>query len=244
MSLLWIFILAGVATFSLINAYWWKRIRTVERSKNTSEEWDEAIESQQFATGTADSEREALLNRAAAKADVPPEDLPQRIDVFDEKIRDLQLRIEEMRAGWVSTHWRALDEEPIDLMNPHVVVVDLEGGEHDDARAFGIHAMEQDQEVVIAVAHADEAFAVGVSEPLTDQFGVTADEIANELTAGIAGGGGGTDTIGGGNVEDVDALSKAIAEYRPELEATLERQPGSSEPSEQGSPPLDGETKE
>jgi alanyl-tRNA synthetase len=85
---------------------------------------------------------------------------------------------------------------------------------------------------------------VGVSEPLTDQFGVTADGIANELTEGIAGGAGGMESLATGGVEDITALADAIDEYRPKLEATLERQTGRSEPPEQGYPTLDGETEE
>jgi alanyl-tRNA synthetase len=241
MSVVWIAVLAGLVVFLAINAYWWNRLRAVERGQRTSEEWDEAIDGQQFVAGTVDTEREALLNRAAAKADVPPEELPQRIDEFDDKIRDLRSRIEKMRSGWVSTYWRALADEAVDLTTPHVVVVALEDGVHDDARAFGIHAMEQDREVVIAVAHADETFAVGVSESLTDEFGVTADGIANELTEGMAGGAGGMESLATGGVEDVDALSEAVAEYRPQLEAALSGQGDDSEPVDHRSTTVDTE---
>lgn len=222
MSVLLLLILTGTVGFLTINWYWWNRLRTVETSLDTSKAWDDLFGERWNSTETVTSSRISHLNRAAEKANVPPEELPERIDEFDGRIRDLQSRIEKMREGWTSTYWQALTSEHVDLTEPHIVIVDLEGGVHEDARGFAIHAMEQDQEVVIAVARSDATFAVGVSKPLADRFEIAANDIANDLIEEVNGGAGGMKLLATGGVESTNSLLEAVAAYCPTLEATLD----------------------
>jgi alanyl-tRNA synthetase len=130
-----------------------------------------------------------------------------------EKIRDLQSRIESMREGWVGTYWQGLESDA-DAGPPRVVTVTLDGGTHDDARAFAIHALETEGEVVLAVGREDATVAVGVNESVTERFGVRADEVVRTVAGQAGGGGGGTESLATGGGEDTDRLVAAVSAYR------------------------------
>lgn len=205
----WSAVAAGICGAAVASLYWHRRLRTVEQSLETSAMWDEKIVPEATGSGTAGGEEASLLNQAASAADVPPENLPERIGERTEKIRDLKSRIESMRDGWVESYWRALEQDT-ETETPRVVTVDLHGGIHDDARAFAIHALETEDEVVLAVGRADATFAVGVNESMTEQFGIRADEIADTVATEAGGGGGGMESLATGGGEDVDSLLTAV----------------------------------
>jgi len=129
--------------------------------------WDEEVVPEVSGAGSAAEER-SLLERAACAADVPPEELPDRVEQLSGKIRDLQSQIESMRDGWVETYWQGLERD-LDPEPPRVVAVTLDRGTHDDARAFAIHALETEGEMVLAVGRADATVGVGVNESVTER---------------------------------------------------------------------------
>lgn len=219
--------LTGLGGVALATLYWRRQLRSVERGVATSAEWDRLVD--EFETDGGDAEATALLNSAASKADVPPEGLPERIDERTEKLRDRRSRIESMREGWVATYWRALETEAA-ADTPRVVPVVLDGGTHDDARAFAIHALETDDEVVLAVGRTDGAFAVGISESLVESREVRADDIAAAIAAAAGGGAGGTATLATGGTGDTEALIETVEASAQRLQEGLES--GTIEPTE------------
>jgi len=210
----------GIGGFVVASAYWRRRLRAVEQSRETSAAWDREFGGDAENKPTMDAEQLSTLSRAAAAADVPPEELPEQIESRSDKIRNLQSQIESMRDGWVETHWEALAEDAA-LDSPHVVAVDLLGGVHDDARAFAIHALETEGEVVLAVGRDDGTFAVGVHSSMVDQFDVRADDIADAIASEAGGGAGGMESLATGGADDPETLAAAVDEYNSTLRARL-----------------------
>jgi len=209
--------LGALFAVAVTNGYWWRRLRTVESGLETSREWDERVATNDTGRDVIDSRQMSLLNRAAEKADTTPEDLPETVEMLDEKRREFRTRVKKLRTEWVSSYWEALTRSGIETDRPHVVTIDLGRATYDDARAFAKHAQDAGQEVVVAVARSDDTFAVGVSEELAEQFDISADDIATAIATEEDGNAGGTATFAGGSVPDADRLCDRVDGYCPDL---------------------------
>ncbi|WP_436932530.1 DHHA1 domain-containing protein [Halosimplex halobium] len=209
--------LGAAFAIAVTNGYWWRRLRTVESGLETSHEWDQRAVTNDADRDVVDSRQMSLLNRAAEKADTTPEDLPETVEMLDEKRRELRTNVKKLRTEWVSSYWEALTRSSIETDRPHVVTIDLGRSTYDDARAFANHAQDADREVVVAVARSDDTFAVGVSEDLTERFGVSADDIATTIATEEDGNAGGTAAFAGGSVPDADRLCDRVDGYCPDL---------------------------
>lgn len=179
-------LLVGLAA---ANLYWRRRLASVREGLRTAEEWEERGRTD----GGSDATREATLRIAAQDAadtaGVPVEELPERVETYEEQARAHTKELERLHDAWVESWWEAATREPVPVDGPRVVTVGVAAGGHDVVRTFAIHAMEVEDEVVVAFDRASGAFAVGASGNLTHLLG--ADEVADRIVAEAGGGGGG-----------------------------------------------------
>jgi alanyl-tRNA synthetase len=209
------------------NVWWWGHTRTVRKALTTSQKRDERIAGQnrrsardanESGVGTATA-TQTTLAEAATRADCPPEELPDRIQQFQERIADLEDENDRLRDAWAQSWFDLFDTQSTTGDWPLVVQVDLKDGTTAVAQAFADVAQNSGYDVVIVAAYADGAVTATVDESVHDQ--ITADAIIDDIVAAAGGGGGGSAGFATGGGCDPERLSNAIKKTAGRLEAKL-----------------------
>lgn len=204
-----------VLALALLVVVWHARRReaTVRESLTLSQAWAAAA-TDDHSPAAATASDPAALTRAAEILDARPEDVPERVEGLDRKVRELTTGLESARANWADRWWDARRAAPLSSDEPHVTVVELPDGELGDAEAIAKRALEDPLGVTIVVAGGDGTLAVAVGADVEDQ---AAGDIASEVASAAGGGaGGGPDFATGGG--DADDLADAAAAVRDRLQ--------------------------
>jgi len=216
MSELVVGFLAAIGTAVVASVYWRRRLGRVRRGILASRERDERVQ-------TTTTPREGMvLQKAAAKAECEPEDLPERIEEFRRNLADKERTLKRTRRTWASAWRDACEHAPAETERPRVASVELEGGTIDDATALVGETQQPPQEIVIITARGDDTVVVGVGEGLREV--VTATEILDDVLAIAGGDGGGTDALATGGGAEYAALREAVAEVVPRVERSVRPQ--------------------
>lgn len=190
--------------------YYRRRERTIRESLTLSQQWAAPQDSHQPAAVTATDP--SALERAATLLNARPEEIPDRVESLDAKVRDLTTSLEKSRTDWVDRWWDARTAEPPATDQPHVTVVDLPDGSLDDAEAIAKRALSDALGVTIVTASGDGAVAVAVGSDLDQR----ADELARDVATAAGGGaGGGPEFATGGG--EADRLAEAAEAVRDRL---------------------------
>lgn len=201
----------------LSNLWWWRRTRTVREALATSHARDERLVSDPSDT----TEGDATLARAAARADCRPSELPDRVETLRERIRESKNETDRLRRLWPQSWWDAVQREPVDMDDAHVVSVRLADARTTDAQAFGDYAQNHENEIAIVVAGGDGTVVVSVGRHLREEY--DASELVDEITDYAGGDGGGSAAFATGGGCDVDRLAEVVAtttaRIRNELDA-------------------------
>lgn len=194
----------------LSNVYWRRRERIVRESLTTSRELEER--------GDFDRSELATAREAASTLNTRPEDLPEKVEQLDEKIRVLHAELEDSRDRWARAWWDARRLSPVRPDEPSVVVATIPDGELSDVEALAQLLSEKEHGIALLAGGGDGSFGVVVDDRLTDE--VSAAALANEIGELAGGGGGGSDhyAIGGGATGDLD---EAVTSVRERLERTM-----------------------
>lgn len=193
--------------------YWWRRAGQVATAMTTSRERDERIAAQSTASGD-----QPTLAAAASAADCPPDELPARIERFQERLAEQASEIDRLRATIPDVALQVSDRPAVDPDEPHVLTVVLSNGTTDDAQRFADDTVDRPGEIAFVVAGRDGSVAVTVGEQLRDTH--DAAEIVAEITDRAGGGGGGSTrfaTAGGVDPADLESVVEAVAEERRDL---------------------------
>lgn len=212
--MLWLLGTLGAALVAT-NVYWWHRTETMRESLITSREWDSDTSGPTCGTEDTDLTDSLLLRRAVAAADVPAEELPDRIKQYDEQVSTLKTDIEKIRHRWAETWWKALERPQFKGETPTVISVTIDGGTTDEARELAKGAIERANAITVVTTE-NGSFAVGVGDN-TSEF-ITADHIADELVDAAGGGAGGAAQLATGGGSDPESLQEAIANLSESLE--------------------------
>lgn len=194
--------------------YYRRRERTVRESLTLSQQWA-ASNGDGYTPAAATAPDSTALERVASLLNARPEDVPERVEALDGKVRELTSSRETNRAKWVDRWWDAWTTEPPSIEQPHVTVVELQDGTLDDAEAIAKRALDDTLGVTIVTAQAEGALAIAVGSDLDDQ---RADEIAREIATEAGGGaGGGPEFATGGG--EANRLAEAALEVRDRLQS-------------------------
>lgn len=192
--------------------YYQRREQTIRESLTLSQQWAGRDDGHTPASVTATDP--SALERAAAALNARPEEVPERVEALDAKVRDLTGALEKNRTKWVARWWEARRAEPPVADEPHVTVIDLPDGTLEDAEALAKQALSDDLGLTIVTAGGDGTLAVAVGSGLDQR----ADEIAREIAAGADGGaGGGAEFATGGG--EAAQLAEAAAATRDRLQS-------------------------
>lgn len=185
------------------NLYWKRREQSLREGLTTSLERQES----------AGFEREELraAQEAAATLNTRPEDLPEKAEAIDSKVRKLNRKLDALRDQWVETWWSARTQQPIDSSAPHVHSLELPEGTLSDAEAFGERTATDERGVAVIVAQADSTLVVTVGDELSGEF--SAADIAQEIADRAGGGAGGSEQYAtGGGGSELAAESRDVVE--------------------------------
>jgi len=197
-----------VLTLALVAVvlYYRRREQTVKESLTLSQQWAGREEGHTPAAVTATDP--SALERAAALLNARPEEVPDRVESLDAKVRELTGTLEKNRSAWVSRWWAARRSEPPVTDEPHVTVIDLPDGVLEDAEALAKESLADTLGVTIVTARGDGSLAVAVGADIDQQ----ADEIAREVAqaAGGGAGGGAEFATGGGEADQLAAAAQTV----------------------------------
>jgi alanyl-tRNA synthetase len=202
----------------LVGVVWYYRRReeTVRESLTLSQGWAaEGAEGAEGApaSGPATATDPSALTRTASILDASPDEVPERVEALDRKVRDLTTDLEKARTSWADRWWDARTSTPPSADERHVTVVDLPDGTLADAEALAKAALADALGVAIVTAGGDGTLAVAVG---ADVEGATAGDIAREVATSAGGGaGGGPDFATGGG--EADRLPDAARDVRDRL---------------------------
>lgn len=139
-----------------------------------------------------------------------PEEVVETVEALDERVRELVKSRDDVRTRWIDYWWEAVVEESEDY-HQGPLVVSLEEGSFDDVQQLAKSGSERDRVMVIVYSPEEEAFAVGVSDDLHDEF--DASEIAQRIAeAGNGGAGGSKKLATGGGIESTELQGAIMAE--------------------------------
>lgn len=196
------------------NLYWRRRLAAARDGLRHTIEWEATGATTKDPTGTVDPSLQLAVKEAAETAGVPVEELPERVETYEKQRRKRGKEIERLREAWVDSWW-AVAERSLPRNEPRVVTVGIDAGGHEVVRAFAIHALETDDEIVLGYDRSSGAFAVGVSEGF-DHW--SAAEIAGDIVEHApSGGGGGHQQLATGKIPP-DAVADAVEAVSTELE--------------------------
>jgi alanyl-tRNA synthetase len=222
-------LVAGTLLLALLitNVWWWRHTRTIRNALILSQERDGRVASQIRQSANDDDESDVgttsgaqtTLAKAAAQADCPPEELPDRIEKLHNRIADLEGETDHLRDVWAQSWFDLFDAQFTTGGRPHVVQVNLEDGTAAAAQAFASVAQDFGYDIVIIAAYADGAVTVTVDESVCDH--ITADTIVADIVAAAGGDGGGSVGFATGGGCDPERLSNVIQETANRLEAEL-----------------------
>jgi alanyl-tRNA synthetase len=202
-------ILFAVAIF-----FWW-RSRSARVDPETIRKWQKPHQPSTIKPG---NQNDPKLVEAADLLNAPPEDVPDRVRVLDEKVRTLEGEVASLRRRWAKT-WMDLNRRTPDENESIVIVAQLENGCLDDAEALAKVAAGRENHIVIAAAHLDGAFAVGVGEEFSSM--VEANDISGRIGRQVGGNGGGDKVIATGGGGEPRELRSAIEKVKTEVESTV-----------------------
>jgi len=208
----------AVGIIAVTNLYWWRRTRRVTEGLTVSRDHETTPDRPGGARD--DDARHRTLESAAAAADCPPEDLPDRVRGLKNTIRTVKTANAALPERWAGYWLTARGLPAIDRDETYAIAVPLPDGELADAKAIAKAALADETGIVIAVAMADDAVAVSVGAALRDEY--AADELATDLVdrAGGAGAGGSADFASGGG-GDAEALRAAATAIQAQVRETL-----------------------
>lgn len=198
-----------VYALALLAVVWYfrRREQTVRESLTLSQQW--AAIDEGHTPEAVNATDPSALERAAALLNARPEEVPDRVERLDGKVRELTATLEKSRANWVARWWEARNSEPPATDEPHVTLVVLPDGSLDDAEAIAKQALTDDLGVTVVTAQGDGTLAVAVGSGLDDQ---RADEIAREVATAAGGGAGGGPEFatGGGDAADLPGAARTV----------------------------------
>jgi len=204
------------------NVYWRRRLSRVREGLLVTMEWEADASDGGKPTEAIDPSTRLAIEDAADTAGVPVEDLAERIETYEERASERASRIERLQEAWVASWWEAAAREPVVTEGPRVVTLGVDAGGHDVVRRFAIHAMESENEIVIAFDRSSGDFAVGASENVATLTG--ADGIAEGIVAEAGGGGGGSDQLATGRAPPgklEDAIDAVVSLTAGRLESSI-----------------------
>ena len=205
--------LALVLLLVAVVAYYRRREQTVRESLTLSQAWAAEGGDSGATPESATATDPSALTRAASVLDASPEEVPERVEALDRKVRELTTDLEKARTGWADRWWDARTSEPPNAEEAHVTVVDLPDGTLADAEALAKAALDDALGITIVTAGGDGTLAVAVG---ADVEGEAAGDVAREVATAAGGGaGGGPDFATGGG--DADRLPDAAREVRDRL---------------------------
>lgn len=186
--------------------YYRRREQTIRESLTLSQQWAGPDEGHTPAAVAATDP--SALERAAALLNARPEEVPDRVESLDAKVRELTSTLEKSRSAWVDRWWAARRSEPPATDEPHVTVIDLADGSLEDAEALAKAALTDSLGVTIVTARQDGSLAVAVGSDLDQR----ADDLAREVAQAAGGGAGGGQEFatGGGEAEKLAPAAETV----------------------------------
>jgi len=198
-----------VLALALVAVAWYyrRRERAVRESLTLSQQWA----SNAGDAPAAVSNDTSTLARVGTFLDARPEEVPDRVETLDRKVRELSTDLEKTRASWADRWWEARAAAPLPEDERHVTVVTLPDGVLTDAESIAKRALDDSLGVTIVTAQSDGTLAVAVGEGIDDQ---RADELASEVATGAGGGAGGGESFatGGGDAADLPAAAREVGD--------------------------------
>ncbi|MBO4247087.1 hypothetical protein IL252_04520 [Halomicrobium sp. IBSBa] len=204
---------AAVGLVALVlNLYWVRRVRTINRGLEAAREWDETPPEQSTIEESQGEERE-LLYDAADRADVDPEMVPEEVARLQTRLKERDDEIEHLRERWAGSWWQAFQRDsPAD--DPQVVTVELHEADSETAQSIAREALSRDDTIAIVTALGDGAFAIGVGKTIAEEYPAT--EVADQLVDNLGRGGfSGTERLvsgGGADGETIASTADAVAD--------------------------------
>lgn len=213
-------ILVGGLGAALIgtNLFWRRRIRAVENGFTVLQEWE--AKKGNHGCGEVESDELLALQEAAKLAGVPPQGLPERIEKYDEQVRQREHEIKQLQDAWVDSWWDAATRRVVPTDGPRIVTLRINTGGRAVVREFAIHAMESEDEMVVAFDAGNGTFAVGASENVAPI--ASADEVAEQIANNAGGGAGGSEQLATGGGAAPEAIGEAIDMVAADVEHRLE----------------------
>jgi alanyl-tRNA synthetase len=186
--------------------YYRRREQTIRESLTLSQQW--AAPQEGHTPESVATTDPSALERAATLLNARPEEVPDRVESLDTKVRELTSTLDKNRSAWVARWWSARRSEPPATDEPHVTVIDLPDGSLEDAEALAKAALSDALGVTIVTASGDGSLAVAVGSDLDQR----ADELAREVAqaAGGGAGGGAEFATGGGEAEKLAAAAQDV----------------------------------